>query len=152
MRSTFFSSTLPLLMLLGGCSSQGLVAVSGTVLMDDKPLSGARVVFYPIETPANANATMGEAYGKTDDAGRYSLRQTLSDSAGAGPGRYRVSISAHTAPIPDPLSDALPPSGDTEPIPARYNAQSELVFDVPAGGTTQADFRLTSGPASRQSK
>ncbi len=111
--------------------------------MDDKPLAGASVVFQPVET-AKGNATMGEAYGKTDASGRYSLRQVLNDSAGAGPGRYRVSISSGTAPIPDPLSDAAPPPGTTEPIPARYNAHSELTLEVPAGGTKQADFQLSS--------
>jgi hypothetical protein len=133
-----------LAILLGGCGSQGLVGVSGTVTMDGKPLSGASVIFQPVKAEGGADATWGEAYGKTDSDGRYRLSQVLNDKDGAGPGKYRVSIVSGTAPIPDPLSDAPPPPGTTEPIPARYNAHSELSFDVPAGGTKQADFRLTS--------
>jgi hypothetical protein len=136
-----------LCILLCGCGTQDLVSVGGTVTMDDKPLAGANVVFQPVNAAGGADASWGEAFGKTDSQGRYSLRQVLNDKAGAGPGKYRVSIVSGTAPIPDPLSDALPPHGSTEPIPTRYNSRSELVFDVPAAGTDQADFQLSSKPA-----
>jgi hypothetical protein len=139
--------SLALCVLFGGCGSQGLVTVSGIVTMDDKPLTGASVIFQPINAAGGADAAWGEAYGKTDSGGRYSLYQVLNDKPGAGPGKYRVTIVSGTAPIPDPLSDALPPPGTIEPIPARYNSQSELSFDVPAGGTEKADFQLKSKPA-----
>jgi hypothetical protein len=133
-------------LVLCGCGSEGLVSVSGTVTMDGKPLAGASIIFQPVNA-GGADATWGEAYAKTSSDGRYSLSQVLNDKRGVGPGKYRVSIVSGTAPIPDPLSDASPPPGTTEPIPARYNAHSELSFDVPPSGTDQADFKLTSNPA-----
>src|SRR5262245_47952883 len=128
--------------LAAGCSG-GLVPVSGIVTVDDKPLVGGSVTFHPLDL-TETKASWGEAYGRTDAEGRYTLRQVLGDRPGAGPGKYRVSITSGTAKVPDPLSNELPPPGTTEPIPPRYNAHSELTLDVPPSGTDQANFKLSS--------
>ena len=89
----------------------------------------------PPEKPEIAGA--GGAYGKTDSQGRYSLKTVIGDKSGTAPGKYKVTIS---------LSRATPnnPDGpEKELIPTKYNAKSDLTFDVPPGGTDRADFTLT---------
>lgn len=116
-----------------GCSG-GIVPVSGVVTLDGKPVEGASVNFTP-EKPESAGA--GGAYGKTDSQGRYSLKTVIGDKPGTVAGKYKVTIS---------LSRATPnnPDGpEKELIPTKYNAKSDLTFDVPPGGTDQADFTLT---------
>jgi hypothetical protein len=75
---------LPLLLLASGCG-KGLVRVSGTVTLDDKPLEGAMVSFQPEDggTPAT---------GFTGSDGTFRLT-TYSTGDGARPGEYKVTIT-----------------------------------------------------------
>jgi len=94
---------------------------SGTVIMDwpvyvelnGKPLEGATVVFEP-------EAFLGSGFtvcrGVTDKFGQASLRGANAQFPGLYVGAYRVRISKK--------------SGGKETIPARYNTESELGFEV----------------------
>jgi hypothetical protein len=140
--------SVPLLLIsLGGCGSGRFAPVSGTVTLDGKPLPNASVNFQPAESKDSGLASAG----KTDASGRYNLRVVVNNASGAVVGKHRVSIS--TLKEDDPTKDlppgTLPPK---DPIPARYNAKSELTFDVPAGGTSKADFTLTSGAPGQPAK
>lgn len=120
-----------------GCNSSGLalVPVSGVVTLNGKPLAGARVMFEPQEgkvAPASSAIT--------DASGRFRLAVAVSGQSGAMVGKHRVKITAaqsEQASSDDTLKKVV------EPLPARYNSQSTLSFDVPAGGTQKADFPLT---------
>lgn len=109
-----------------GCGTQGdqpeLGRVRGRVTLDEKPLSGVIVRFFP-ETGRAATAT-------TDSHGRYDLIYT-----------YGV----HGAKVgPNAVSFAWPDGeSGTAPIPAKYGAKSELQVDVKAGRNT-FDFALES--------
>jgi hypothetical protein len=110
--------------------------------MDGKPLVGATVSFYPQTSPGAE--PLDASTGKTDENGKYSL-ETTKEQTGAYVGKHRVSITLLSAEVGD--SDARrsrrgPPIRDM--VPPRYNDKSELTFDVPPGGTTQADFPLQS--------
>lgn len=114
---------------LVGCSSQssGLPAVApvtGTVTMDGKPLASATVVF---------ESQGGHvAFGNTDATGRYEI-VAAGRQRGAIIGPNKVRISSQT--------DAPPGPGWRDPIPARYNAATELSAEVVAGDNT-FDFPL----------
>jgi hypothetical protein len=144
----FAVGSVPLLLLaLAGCGSSQFAPVSGTVTLDGKPIPNASVNFQPADSKDSALASSG----KTDANGRYKLRVVMNNASGAVRGRHRVSIS--TLQEEDPTKD-LPPGKQRpkDPIPARYNTRTELTFDVPAGGTSSADFALTSGPPAKPAR
>jgi hypothetical protein len=74
-----------------GCNSSNrppTYPVSGTVIMNGKPLEGAAVVFVPAEGVAGPQA----ATGITDAEGKYKLGTFTADD-GAIAGEYRIKVS-----------------------------------------------------------
>jgi hypothetical protein len=126
------------LLLLSGCfGSDKVVPVSGVVTLDGEPLSGAVVGFEPIAVEGQLEAGYG-SYAKTDDDGRYQLL-SLKKEDGALVGRHRVSVST--------VVGREGPNGEIlgltkERVPSRYNNDTELVIEVPPGGTDQANLEL----------
>lgn len=109
-----------------GCGSQGdqppLGQVRGTVTMDEKPLAGVNVTFFP-DSGRVAAAT-------TDGQGRYELI--------FAPGVNGAKVGHHTVSIAWPEGEAKEPA-----ILAKYNTKTELTADVKAGKNT-LDFSLKS--------
>jgi hypothetical protein len=128
----------------GGSTSYDVAPVSGVVTLDGQPVPEAHVVFQPIG--GEDNLTPGpSSSGQADSQGRFELK-TIRDEPGAVVGNHRVLITT-----PRPEQDWANDSGIGAPvhkeiIPARYNENSGLTFDVPADGTTTADFKLTTEP------
>jgi hypothetical protein len=65
------------------------------------------------------------------------------EKAGAFVGQHRVEITARSEPIPDNVDLARRPTPKVF-VPAKYSRNSELTFEVPAGGTKDANFELKS--------
>lgn len=132
---------------LAGCGGKPykVARVSGRVTLDGKPLAKAVVTFVPQATRENI-APGPTAAAFTDDDGRYALGIDR-DTPGAVVNKCRIWITS-------PTNDPTPPDQDGGPpvfkkkakdrIPEKYNSQTELVYDVPAGGTDQANFDLKS--------
>jgi hypothetical protein len=135
---------VPLLALLAGCGSGSQFApVSGRVTLNGKPLVGATVSFQPIAPEGSRDAAPGST-GKTNENGEYKMVGS-DGQTGAWVGKHRVVITLVATEVGE--SDARPPRGGwpmKEKIPAKYNDQSKETFEVPRGGTTSADFALTS--------
>ncbi len=140
------AAALLAMMVLGpaGCSkgsARKVVPVSGTVTIDGKPAPNIAVVFQPMAT-GKEEAGMGSA-GVTDAQGRFTLTLTGTDKRpGAVVGRHRVTFSGavdQRAETDDSARSAVP-----DPVPARYR-EKPLEFEVPAGVTDKADFKLESG-------
>ncbi|MEX1042511.1 MAG: hypothetical protein WDZ51_17900 [Pirellulaceae bacterium] len=152
-----------------GCGGSSYAPVSGVVRLDSQPLADAKLIFEPIGD-ADGNTGGSPSYGRTDAQGRYSLKSPVANQAGAALGKHRVRILTTTAPVytdaqiahareflrkqegnPDAklteeqirnyLSDTVVVQSN-ETLPAKYNAATELTFEVPAGGTEGADFDL----------
>lgn len=131
-----------------GCTKSAdptLAPVSGTITLGDQPLTNATVTFVPKDgTPGFGGV------GKTDGAGRYTLRGSRDDALGIPPGAYRVVISKRLMPDGSevPASDRTPPmaSPAKESLPETYSSMTmtKLIADVPAGGRT-VDFSLPVG-------
>jgi hypothetical protein len=130
-----------------GCSGDGfkLVPVSGRVTKNGQPLANVRVVFQPIgDNPGPGSA------GTTDADGRYTLVVSSQQYSGNGAvvGKHRVTIGTILPGEGAKPTDPSVGSPDGEPlagkelIPPRFNQDSTLTFDVPAGGTDKADFDL----------
>ncbi len=123
-----------------------LVPVSGTVTLDDKPLSGATVLFSPRgQTPGTG------AFGSTDAEGKYTLKHR-SNQPGIQPGEYTVSFSKMAMPDGSPI-----PEGKTaadveaaEMIPEKYTLSGQEAMEKPTNNTTvpenggSFDFKLES--------
>jgi hypothetical protein len=124
------------LVALAGCGG-GRAPVSGVVTLDGQPLADASVSFEPAD--ASATDPAGGSYAKTDAAGRYTLKMVKGDGRGAVVGKHVVRISRYESGGDSDAGDGR------EQVPARYNAGTELTFEVKPGGTDAADFHLESG-------
>jgi hypothetical protein len=126
--------------LLVGCSGSNSATVSGTVTLDNQPLPGANVSFYP------ADEKNAPAYGQTDAQGRYSL-STGADT-GLAPGQYiAVVVATKEPPQPyDATGAEIPPIPIT---PAKYGdaTKSDLRIEVKPG-KNDLPLSLQSGKAS----
>lgn len=118
-----------------GCGGDGAsgVEVSGTVTLDNTPLETGVISFLPADGK-------GATAGATITNGKYSTK--------IDPGSKKVSIISQKV-IGQTPRDPADPTGEQitqtqQIIPPRYNDQSTLTLDVPAGGKKDADFPLTS--------
>jgi hypothetical protein len=137
---------------LGGCGGgTGYAPVSGRVMFNNKPAAGVMVTFQPLAKAAGADAGGVGSFATTDADGRYEL-EVMSEKPqkGALVGTHRVRIATPPPKGEGGAADADSAAGDgkkkrfTDPIPPRFNVESTLDFDVPAGGTDKADFDLKS--------
>ena len=130
-----------------GCSDAKpykTAAVSGRVTLDGKPLAGAVVSFTPVRKPGDALTGPG-ARGETDADGKYSLKTAFAER-GATIGRNRVFVSTRRFERPPDQPDATARQTAPEKVPPKYfSDKSALYFDVPANGTSAANFDLTTG-------
>lgn len=130
-----------------GCSGGPTYApVSGVVKIDGQPYGKAVVSFQPIGSPENPTPGRGSS-AYTDEAGRFVLK---CDEAvnGAVVGKHLVRIMTRGADVvgQDPTQtspDGAPPNRKADPIPPEWNALSTVEFDVPAAGTDQANFDIS---------
>lgn len=136
-----------LLSAVAGCGSgPRYVPVSGTVRLNGQPYKDAVVTFQPMATPTNSNPGRGSS-AYTDESGHYELL-TFEGGPGAVAGKHRIRIATKGAEIqidPEKGSDDNASAGrnlKVDPIPRSWNAESEQEFEVPAGGTKQADFDI----------
>jgi hypothetical protein len=133
----------------GGATAPKLpdpVPVTGTVIIDSKPLADAIVTFVPDK---GATATGLGANAVTDASGNFEVVTTFGKKArpGAIPGKYRVAISRLIGPTGSPvkLEPGVPPANAAarESLPPRYSdmMMTELKADVGAEGGT-FDFKV----------
>lgn len=130
---------LLLLPLLAGCGGPyKTAAVSGRVTLNGKPLANVAVLFQPIAT-SGAEAPGPGSTGVTDADGRYTLSLVGRGSKGAVIGKHKVRITR--------MASESDSEGDRpkaiKRIPTEFKRDTQLEFEVPAGGTDSADFNLT---------
>jgi hypothetical protein len=110
--------------------------VEGKVTLDGRPLEQVHLIFYPVKAdPANP----ARFIGLTDANGHFVMRSDEGKSEGMPAGRYRVSLTTAIAGVESDETTPLPP----ERVPAKYR-DGKLEFEVPEGGTKQANFDLKS--------
>ena len=130
------------LLLLAGCGSSGpaMVKVSGTVMLDDKPVDGASVMFVPI-------ATGRPAQGKTDADGKFTL-ETEKPGDGAQVGEYNVAISGvRTTGVqvnPDGTSGDASQMKQEWFVPRKYSTPGGAGKQTVAKGMQPIELKLSS--------
>ena len=127
--------------------------VSGQVLLDGKPVSGARVVFMPRATGESHEAGP-YSNGETDDEGRFQLESVEAKSRdGAVVGPHRVIISTRKSHLdPDDRDVEIIDSPEIIPWPYTNYKKTPLSFEVPAEGSEVANFELDGQLGKRQDR
>jgi hypothetical protein len=129
------------------------VTVSGVVTVDNQPYPNAVVSFQPVAGKDGTSPGRGSS-GVTDGEGRYRL-VTDDGTEGAIPGKNRVRIQTlrkggetfvdPQLGSPDNAGETAVRKGPVDPIPTEwYSDKGHKEFDVPPGGTDQANFSITS--------
>lgn len=120
----------------GGVDHPDLAEVTGTVTLDDKPLSGAKVTFSPQEGRPSE--------GTTDSEGKYELSYTPGvPGAELGQHTVRIETADETPPEEGGVVPERSATEDKETIPAKYNTQTTLKEEVEPGENT-INFNLSS--------
>lgn len=116
-----------------------VVPVSGKVTMDGEPLAHVIVTFRPMSSKDNPNPGRSSS-ALTDNDGRFSLA--------IGPKQTGATVGKNAVTIYTALTGDEPPGAGSkrkakrEKIPKQYNVESTLTFEVPRGGTAEANFAL----------
>lgn len=137
--------TIAVLVALGcssGCGSGAfeVAPVSGVVTLNGKPLENAAVRFSPQRKPGETLVGPG-SLGITDGSGKF-VAKTHAGQRGAVVGPHVVSISTYDERLVDPENSDRIEVVSKERVPQRYRSPSELTFEVPNGGSEEANFDL----------
>jgi hypothetical protein len=117
------------MVLLCGCGGEKPADVSGTVLVDGKPLPDGEIIFEA------ADGSKAPAAGTVKD-GRYEAKML--------PGPKKVKINASRVPKkPDPLFGYAPLE---VMIPEEFNVKTTLTAEINAGTNENVDFQVKSIP------
>ena len=141
------------LVALGGCSGGGrkIVPVSGVVKVNGEPAANLVVSFQPLGGENEENPGRGSS-AVTGPDGRYTLVYD-GEKPGALTGKHPVRIFPQLTGGGAGEAEeggAATPSNAVAYIPAEWNEFSKVDFDVPSGGTDQANFEIeSSGPPKR---
>jgi hypothetical protein len=142
---------LSLMMAMAGCGGNAptnlpdLMAVSGTVTFDNKPLSGVTVTFIPMGGTRGTGAT-----GYTDKDGKYEL-SAIHRGKGTPVGEYRVTASKWVMPDDSdfPVSSKVSPydSNARDFLSSKYTHRDQTILKATVhDGPNTIDFPLTSKP------
>jgi hypothetical protein len=126
-------ATLVLLLLtLFGCSGDGRLAVSGTVMLDGNPLESGAITFQP------AAGSDGHSAGGLIANGNFQLVA----EHGLMPGKYLVTVQSFKLTgrmVVDPQRGNVP-----EQLLVKYNEAGKIEASIAADVKNHFDFQLTS--------
>lgn len=131
-----------LLLFCSGCESRPyeVAPVSGTIFLDNEPLSGAIINTQPVAASSSSSPGPG-SFGRTDEDGRYTLELVNPAETGAVVGRHRVVIRiAEELSASDEIAQGRSPSMRL-PVKA---LDGSLYLKVPSEGLETADFQFES--------
>jgi len=100
--------------------------LSGLVKLNGQPLVKGRIILFPVGPTIPGNAVEGAALIRN---GRFSIRR----AHGLIPGKYRIGIYSADMREARRQSEMSPGKGETriqDVIPAKFNSQSKLEFDI----------------------
>lgn len=125
-----------------GKGAYKVAPVSGKITLDGQPLANVNVVFQPSGTKSSATPGPGSA-ATTDAQGQYTLRTMEEPSQpGAVVGPHVVSF---TPAVQKPIAGREVPAAHPQ---ASKIPSAPLNFEVPAAGTSAANFDLKSAAPS----
>lgn len=124
-----------------GCGQNGnkIVPVSGKVTLDGEPLAGGVINFQPQAAARSSTAGPGSS-SRIDENGSFRL-ETIDGIDGAAVATHKVKVYSYSPETPVASDRDTGPR--KERVPAKYNYQTTLTFEVPSEGTAEANFELT---------
>jgi hypothetical protein len=147
MRLRFLAACALLAAAIGCSGGADFAPVSGVVKLDGKPYGKAVVSFQPIGSEDNPNPGRGSS-AYTDENGRFVLTSDeTADGAVVGKHLVRIMTRGNDVVGQSPKGgtpDETPTNRTVDPIPPEWNSLSDKEFDVPPGGTDQANFDIAS--------
>jgi len=150
LRSMFLVPGLISAVFAAGCggSAESLVPVSGTLLVDGKPMDGVDVTFVP-EGAKNGRG----GFGKTDEAGEFTVTDIAQNLPGLAAGKYVVAYSRRRLPdgsaAPEPVGGQPINPGiiQVETFPKHLLAPNPKVpanqVDIPEEGTSSLELKIS---------
>ena len=130
------------ILFLAGCGSSGheYAKVEGKVTLNNKPLAGVMVRFYPM---SDRKEQLPIATGFTDQTGFYTLA-CRNNQPGAVVGSNRAVVSWPARDIREAGHNGQPLPAPSVPIPAHYATASDtpLTVEVKLGETNTIDLPL----------
>lgn len=128
--------------MLGCGAGIDAVPVSGVVTVDGKPVENVAVSFTPIQGQSSPGPGSS---GVTDAQGRFVL-QTIGDKPvhGAVTGKHHVTLFVSTPPggADSSYEEQVKRAAEANQVLPPSARDSTLTFDVPAGGTSEANFEF----------
>lgn len=127
-----------------GCGSKNvgpeLTPVTGTVILNEKPLANADLLFIPIESTPGVG---GQA--RTEDKGEFNVVYSRG-GMGLPQGKYRVAVSYRLMPdgSPVPKDDTTPPieSPARETLPRKYSDYDSSQLEVVISPKKPVELKL----------
>jgi hypothetical protein len=110
--------------------------VEGKVTLNNQPLANATVTLSPVQATAP-----GPFVGVTGNDGQYAVGPVGDNGDGAAAGEYFLMITTVEQPAGGMEDSPLPTQKEVVPIEFRNGTKR---FQVPEGGTTEANFELKS--------
>lgn len=124
-----------------GKAAPKLHPITGTVILNGKPLPGADVTFIPLGDTVGIRSA-----GRTSPDGTYELLCQRGKEKGAVEGQFKVTISRRLMPdgSPVPEDDKTPPieSPARESLPAIYSDQFKTVLKTTVPSSGPVDFKI----------
>jgi len=142
--------SIVLILFAVGCANRSgppIAAVSGKITVDGQPIADVIVTFEPIATDVSADQR-STSLGITGADGKYVIKGGGEQFNGALVGKHKVTLALKEPEGMDELDPKYNVRTEMKKLknfkqfPKRYNASSELTFDVPANGSNQADFDI----------
>ena len=132
---------------LVGCNNSKFefAKVEGRVLLDGSPVPEAKVVFMPTSQTSDGEAGP-YSMGVTDAEGVFTLNSVeKKPHAGAVVGPHKIIVSTKRSHLaPDSLDVEIIDSPETIPPQYSHYKKTTLQFEVPSGGTDEANLDLVS--------
>ena len=116
-----------------GCGGNKNVNIEGKITLDGSPLEGVQVLWDQPDSPGGNSFA-----GRTDASGHFQLKSLREELVDPVAGNYRISLTTAVADRDATEHEPVP----KERIPKKYQ-NGQLTFDLPAAGTTEANFALT---------
>ena len=114
-------------MLIAGCGKPPMQSVTGTVLLNGKPVPDCKVGFFPDVEKFDTNRH-GYGYGLTDAEGKFKIQHPQGEE-GIWAGKYKVTLEAWVDKKGNPIPPMTKPSevegGVKNLLPDMYSYPSE---------------------------
>lgn len=150
LRSLMFGLLFPVAIYGCGGEKFPFPKVTGKVTIDGQPGRNITLFFTPeVVSSGGGSTSLPASFGVTDSNGEFTLTTRAGTSrVGAAVGKHTVTFEGLEAIQGDQLAQMKPEDLPSAKLPKKYTNDG-VEFVVPEGGTSEANFELTTGKSGR---